>query len=67
LRDANKPDTSRGHIVVGLRGRDLGVRFRRQVPIGSYIADFACFSHRVVVEIDGPTHEDPGAEKYDRP
>ena len=28
-------------------------RFRRQHPIGSYIADFACPLSRVIVEIDG--------------
>jgi len=41
----------------------LGVKFHRQVPIGPYIADFACFSHRLIVEIDGPTHDT--REQYD--
>ncbi len=41
-----------------LRDRQLGVRFRRQHPIGKYIVDFATFSGRVAVEIDGPTHTD---------
>ncbi len=37
--------------------RDYGDwRFRRQHPIGSYIADFACIEARLVVEIDGATH-----------
>jgi very-short-patch-repair endonuclease len=38
--------------------RDLtaGRRFRRQHPIGPYIADFACILARVVVEVDGGTH-----------
>ena len=40
-----------------LRHRGLGLKFRRQVPIGRYIADFACFSPRLIVEADGPTHE----------
>jgi very-short-patch-repair endonuclease len=39
-----------------LRQKRLGVRFRRQEPIGSYIADFACHPHRVIVEVDGITH-----------
>ena len=30
--------------------------FRRQVPIGSYVADFACHSARLVVEVDGGQH-----------
>ncbi|MDJ0498148.1 MAG: DUF559 domain-containing protein [Acidimicrobiia bacterium] len=49
-----------------LRGSALGVRFRRQEPIGPYIADFACWPHRLVVEIDGPTHYEPGRQEYDR-
>jgi len=31
-------------------------KFRRQVPIGPYIADFACFSERLIVEADGSQH-----------
>src|SRR5712692_4402772 len=42
-----------------LRCRQLaGFRFRRQLPIGPYFADFACLSARLVVEIDGPFHEE---------
>jgi len=33
-----------------------GIRFRRQHPIGPYIADFACIRARLVVEVDGATH-----------
>jgi len=33
-----------------------GTRFRRQVPIGSYIADFACLRTMLVVELDGSQH-----------
>jgi very-short-patch-repair endonuclease len=35
------------------QGKLAGLRFRRQVPIGAYIADFACFSPKLVVEADG--------------
>ena len=42
-----------------LRDRRLdGIKFRRQVPVGRYIADFVCFRHRLIVEADGPFHED---------
>src|ERR1700683_1361187 len=36
-------------------------RFRRQVPIGRYIADFACHEARLIIEIDGgqPDHSSP--------
>ena len=37
-----------------LRNRQLaGYKFRRQVPIGPYFADFACLSARLVIEVDG--------------
>ena len=42
-----------------LRHRQLnGHRFRQQVPIGPYIADFACLAARLVVEVDGGQHID---------
>jgi len=40
-----------------LRKLDLdGSHFRRQVPIGPYIADFACMAARLVIELDGSQH-----------
>jgi very-short-patch-repair endonuclease len=36
-----------------------GFHFRRQVPIGAYIADFACFRRRLIVELDGGQHNTP--------
>jgi very-short-patch-repair endonuclease len=40
-----------------LRNRSLvGVKFRRQVPIGNYIADFCCLDLKLVVEVDGGQH-----------
>lgn len=36
--------------------RLMGLGFRRQVPIGGRIADFACPSSKLVVEIDGSRH-----------
>ena len=36
--------------------RLMGLSFRRQVPIGPYIADFACSSHRLIIEVDGSQH-----------
>ena len=40
-----------------LRARKLGgFKFRRQYPIGGYIADFACLDARLVVELDGIQH-----------
>jgi len=40
-----------------IRRRALnGARFRRQHPIGPYIADFACIGAKLVLEVDGATH-----------
>jgi very-short-patch-repair endonuclease len=45
-----------------LRSRQTeGYRFRRQVPIGGFIADFVCHAARLIVEIDGGQH-DPSSE-----
>ena len=40
-----------------LRRRQAGCRFRRQVPIGPFIADFACIERRLVIELDGGQHQ----------
>jgi len=42
-----------------VRNRQLGVfKFRRQVPIDRFFADFACCEARLVVEVDGSQHQD---------
>jgi very-short-patch-repair endonuclease len=43
-----------------------GTHFRRQVAIGPYVADFACLTHNLIVEIDGPSHGDERQENRDR-
>jgi len=48
-----------------LRGKKLGVKFRRQHPIHSYIADFYCHSHKLIVEVDGPIHNTIRNRRYD--
>jgi very-short-patch-repair endonuclease len=43
-----------------LRARRLhGWKWRRQAPIGPFIADFFCPAARLVVELDGSQHLDP--------
>ncbi len=48
---------SEAALWLRIRNRRLGYRFRRQVPIGPWVADFACLSPKVVVEVDGGSHE----------
>ena len=43
--------------------RFSGVKFRRQVPIGSFILDFVSFEHRLVIEVDGGQHADSSADQ----
>src|SRR5262245_32639219 len=46
------------------RNRRLGgFKFRREVPLGPYIADFLCLEARLVVEIDGDQHA--ASQAYD--
>ena len=39
--------------------KPLGFHFRRQAPIGNYIADFVCHRSKIVIEIDGSQHGEP--------
>ena len=39
-----------------LRGNNLGVKIRREVPLGNYILDFYCTKAKLDIEIDGSQH-----------
>ncbi|HWZ36912.1 MAG TPA: endonuclease domain-containing protein [Bradyrhizobium sp.] len=43
-----------------------GVGFRRQTPIGNYIVDFVCFSSKLIIELDGESHDFEERQKADR-
>ena len=52
------PVATEDHVWRLLRDRRLGgMKFRRQVPLGRYVADFVCFRRRLIVEADGPFHD----------
>jgi len=46
--------------------RCLGLKFRRQQAIGSFVVDFYCAELRTALELDGGVHDDPGQREYDR-
>ena len=56
------PTRAEALLWAELRARRLnGAKFRRQVAVGPYVADFVCFEARLIVELDGPVHE--GADR----
>jgi very-short-patch-repair endonuclease len=62
MRRARTPAEAK--LWQALRGRRLGgAKFRRQVWIGPYIADFFCLEAGLVVELDGSQHADQS--RYD--
>ena len=67
LRPPASQRTNRGRKRLWhfLRVGKLGVKFRRQAAIGAYLVDFVCFSHRLIVELDGPQHLEENARDYD--
>jgi very-short-patch-repair endonuclease len=62
-----QPTSAEAVIWAALRGARLqGFKFKRQQPIGAYIADFVCFERGLVVEIDGGQHADDVSEDQAR-
>ncbi|MET0943216.1 MAG: DUF559 domain-containing protein [Mesorhizobium sp.] len=56
-----------GKLWQELRGRRLDrIKFRRQVPIGAYIADFICLEAQLIIEIDGSQHADSAYDERRR-
>jgi very-short-patch-repair endonuclease len=55
LREMHTPAESL--LWEAIRDRQLaGLKFRRQHPIGSFVADFCCPDRRLIVELDGGIH-----------
>lgn len=49
-----------------LRNRQLGgFKFRRQHPIGTFIADFFCDDARLIIEVDGAVHQEATQQQLD--
>jgi len=45
--------------------RERGFHVRRQAPFRGYYLDFVCFSHRLVIEVDGSQHADDRQAEHD--
>lgn len=55
----SEPTDAEHRLWQVLRGKRLsGYKFKRQVPIDRYIADFVCFQRRMIIEADGSQHVD---------
>jgi very-short-patch-repair endonuclease len=63
-RDSTEAEKHIWHILRA--GNLAGLKFRRQHPIGSYVADFCCPSRRLVVELDGGQHANREAADDER-
>jgi very-short-patch-repair endonuclease len=62
-----KMTSSEIRVWLYLRRRRLdGWKFRRQHPIGTYVVDFYCPAARLVVELDGDSHDGSKDEYEDR-
>ena len=42
-----------------------GLKFRRQVPIGTYIVDFVCENKKIIIQLDGGQHNENKNIEYD--
>ena len=63
-----RKSTTRGEreMQVYLRSlRPFGAHFRREVPIGPYVVDFAWLSARIAIEVDGASHDLEGRDAQD--
>ncbi|WP_377296473.1 endonuclease domain-containing protein [Rhizobium sp. SGZ-381] len=62
-RELTKAERQMWDLLRDLRSH--GARFRRETPIGPYIADFAWLSARIIIEVDGDSHETEFGRKHD--
>ena len=66
-RNLRREQTPQEKIIWSIiRNRQFyGLKFKRQVPIGKYIADFCCNEKKIIIEIDGGQHNEPQNIEYD--
>lgn len=51
------PTEAESVLWIHLKGKKLDVKFRRQHPIDSFIADFVCLDKKLILEVDGKIHD----------
>lgn len=59
-----EPTPAERKLWAAIRNDQLGVNFRRQHAIGSYIPDFACIEKKLIIELDGGQHLEQ--QEYDQ-
>jgi very-short-patch-repair endonuclease len=57
------PTDAERRLWRALRSKLPQYKWRRQMPIGAYFADFVCFAERLIIEVDGGQHA--SAADYD--
>jgi very-short-patch-repair endonuclease len=62
----NNLTTPEQKLWTRIRNKQLGVRFRRQYGIDRYVVDFYCPELALVIELDGNSHYEEGAQEYDQ-
>ena len=66
-RELRQPQTpAEATVWSHLRNRNLKYKFRRQHPIDFFIIDFYCAEARLLIEIDGTSHDEKEQQEYDR-
>lgn len=61
-----RPTNAEVYLWSKLRNNNLGVKFRRQFGIGPYIVDFYCHEKKLVIELDGITHDEESVQLKDK-
>lgn len=62
-RELTKAEAAMWDMLRDLRPH--GARFRRETPVGPYVADFAWLSARLIIEVDGDSHETSHGRRHD--
>jgi len=62
----NNPTFSEKLLWSGLKESQNGFKWRRQQSIGNFVADFYCAKLKLVVEVDGVTHEEESVKEKDK-